>query len=74
MTAPMTSIRRRRRLVGWSARFELLAGGRAATWFVGNRVFLDEHKLFTVRKQLERTGDKRHPGETFRWSARNFMI
>jgi hypothetical protein len=35
MTAPITSIRRRRRLVGWSARFALLAGGRAATWFRG---------------------------------------
>jgi hypothetical protein len=35
MTAPMPSIRRRRRFVGWSARFALLAGGRAATWFRG---------------------------------------
>jgi len=28
------SIRRRRRFVGWSPRFALLVGGRAATWFV----------------------------------------
>jgi hypothetical protein len=54
----MTSIRRRRLFVGSSARFALLAGGRAVTCFRGIVFSLTSISFLAVRKRLERTGEE----------------
>jgi hypothetical protein len=73
MAAPMTSIRRRRRFVGWTARFALLVGGRAATCF-GEIVF-STTGIGLYRFGKDESGQARATWEqNFAGQNREFMV